>query len=38
METSASAYLFLVRETTPDTYEAMSDDERRACPAAVEEA
>ncbi len=38
METSASAYLFLVRETTPETYEATSDDERPACPAAVEPA
>lgn len=31
METSASAYLFLVRETKPETYEAMSDEQRRAC-------
>jgi hypothetical protein len=31
MSTPSSAFLLCVRETAPDTYEAMSDQERRRC-------
>lgn len=31
MDTKSTAYLLLVRETTPEAYEAMSPDETRQC-------